>query len=264
MDNNRTIFFFEDDKEFAGEIKEFLESPPKRESDPALEVRHYSLAADAFRAINEWSGPTAPDLALLDLRQGNYADAGLDICRKIKETWDISVVFLSDYDSFETQITAHDLAGAQVYLSKAMMTEPHHRELLRSVVIANSGGSPRPCSGDVYESGSLKVDMDFDQASWKGEKIDLHDTDLGILDDLARRENRGKLRSYTQLLMAGGMRIPEDDLEQIKIKANVRARIKLIRKAITALDADFIYACKAKRHGIVNAQGRGYRWVPDK
>ena len=78
--------------------------------------------------------------------------------------------------------------------------------------------------------------MDIAEVLWKGKEVDLNGTDLGILDDLARPENRRKPRNYTQLLQAGGMKMP-DGREQLR--ANVRKRIQIIRKAFTAVDGGF-------------------------
>ena len=261
MEQVRTIFYFEDDEAIARTIKEFLESPPKRVSDPKLKVSHHGLAANAIKAINEWANPEIPALGLLDLHQANYTQAGLDISRKIKESWDIPVIFLSDYPSTENQLAGIDGGGAQQFLSKAKLDEPGNMELLRSIIIANLPNFPDPAP-EIYKSGSLKIDMEVSEASWKGKKLDLNDTDLGILDELARPENMGKLCRYSQLLSAGGMKTPRD-LDRDKIGGNVRTRIKLIRRAFNEVDADFIDACMEKRYGIINYPKRGYRWLPD-
>ena len=94
MDNIHTIFFFEDDEPLAKEIKEYLQGPPKRESDPKFVVKHYAQAADAFKAIKEWPSSTGPAVALLDLRQENYTDAGMDICKELMEKWETRQLFL--------------------------------------------------------------------------------------------------------------------------------------------------------------------------
>lgn len=265
MDCTHTILFFEDDTALAKEIAEYLQGPPKKESDPKLVIQHYAKAADALRAIKEWPSSTGPAAALLDLRQEDYTAAGLDISKELTKLWQTPVIFLSEWDSTEDQIRAHDDGGARTYLSKVHLKEPAYKELLRSVLIANIGSGPNPpYAPDVYESGSLKVDMDIGEVSWKGKEVRLNNTDLGVLDELARPENRRRPRRFVDLLRAGGMKPSPDDHEEIKIKINVRQRIRLIRKAFARVDPDFVPACKQERHGIVKVFGTGYRWIPDK
>lgn len=120
------VFYYEDDPQTAYEVQTFLERPPSNPGDPELKVTHHLTAKRAFGAIEQWSG-RAPDVALLNVHQDNYAGAGLDLCREIKKTWPrVPVVFLSNLASIADQAAGYE-AGASQYLSKELLYEPGDR-----------------------------------------------------------------------------------------------------------------------------------------
>ena len=172
-----TVFFFEDDESTAEKLKRALEQPPDNPDAPLLAVHHYLRAKDAFRALEK--STTRPDVALLDRDQNNYTNAGLDICKGIKDRWsDVPVVFLSEHADIDEQIGGID-AGAINYQSKALFNEPNHEELIRKVLLA----AIRPVIEDLpekYQLGSLEVDLDVSQVRWRGRVVDLSQAQLGF------------------------------------------------------------------------------------
>lgn len=260
MSKTYHIFFFEDRQPIADEIVACFHAPPKRPDDPGFEVVHYRCAADAMRAINGAGSTRAPDLALLDRVQEDYTDAGMDICRLIVETWPrVPIVFLSDYDQLHERTTGIE-AGAINYVPKSLLKEANYREYLRALVARTiRSGEPDPADRGRYRTGSLLVNRDNVQASWRDERLKLLGTDFEMLDELARPENSTRLRTYEQLHKAAKRRVAN----KVHLEQNVRKRIQIIRGAFSKVDPDFSAAWNENRHGIVTVSGRGYCWVPD-
>ena len=261
IDDCKTIFYFEDDQLDAWRVKNVLERPPARPDDPALEVFHYERALDALKAIDQWNGRPLPDAALLDVGQDDYADAGIDICVEIRKLWpSVPVMFLSGKDSLEDRIRGAKV-GAVTYMSKVPLydKEPGYEEEIRTAVCVLIGsGHPTPPSG-IYSSGSL--DVDACEVRWRGKKLRLSASEIGIVDELARPGNGGKTRRYASLADAGGM--SGKPLNQSQLRINVKQRIRLIRQAFESVDEGFKAAWKERRHGIIAVDQVGYYWMPD-
>ena len=247
------VFYFEDDDSAAQPIKSFLKSPVQGK----MEVDYHTNVNDAKEAIN--SDTTPPDVALLDRHQDGYANAGIDICKMIKNKWPSTpVVFLSDYAGIRDQIGAAD-AQADVYLSKAMRSEPDHKELIQKVLLAqirNVLGVMTPTPG--CETGSLKVSVDIPGVWWRDQKLSLSPDNIAIVHELATPQRKGKPRAYNTLAIAGDLRGDDDHL-----KDNVKKHIQHIRNAFREVDEDFPQACKDKRHGIIAVPTKGYYWKSD-
>ena len=254
-----SVFFFEDEQEVADRVKGYLERPPIRTSEPVLAVDHYVHAKDAFEAIEQWKTP--PDVALLDVIEEGYTSAGLDLCRVIKEGWPrIPVIFLSDFSSVRDQILGYD-AQATVYLSKALIGEPNYGEQIRTVLLAQIKNIQDATEFDptVYQSGSLEVDMDAAKVCWRGKQLALSYTDMGIVDELAKPQNEGRLCKYESLAVAGGLTA----VSAGQRKVNVKKRIERIRRAFERVDEGFKAAWQGGHHGIIAVASVGYRWVTD-
>lgn len=259
-----TIFFFEDDESFAKEITDYLQSPPVKPDDPGITVTHYKHAPDAINAIDGWSQDSRPHAALLDLSQRDYTEAGLHICKKIKRNYpDVPVVFLSYHASLRDQNRAFDTdIDADGYLSKSLREEPDYKEHVRTVLLSKIRNIERLRNHEpgVYETGSLKVNVDDSRIMWRGKSVNLqNNTDFGILVDLTKPGNCGKTRHYLQLLRAGSM--TAGDREQLR--SNVRKRIQYIRRAFAAVDPNFESAWNKEHHGILSDLGKGYLWKQD-
>ena len=256
------ILFFEDRQATADEIVACFRAPPKRPDDPKFEIMHYKCAAEALRAIKGAGNTPPPDLALLDRVQKDYTDAGMDICREIVKTWPrVPVVFLSSHGKMEDMTTGIE-AGAISYVPKNVLLEANYREFLRALAaraIRSANPPADPAGRGRYWTGSLLVNRDDVEASWRNERLNLLGTDFEMLDDLARPENSTRLRTYKQLHFAAS----RTAANQVHLGQNVRKRIQFIRRAFSRVDPDFPAAWSEKRHGIVTVTGRGYCWVPD-
>ena len=259
MSRTYTIFFFEDRESIADHVIECFRGPPKRPGDPEFEVLHYKRAADAISSISSSNSMRAPHLALLDRVQEDYTDAGMDICKLIGETWPrVPIIFLSDYSTLQQRTIGME-AGAINYLPKTVLKEENHREFLRTLAARTIEALEPPPPEGRYQTGNLVVNRDDWEASWRGEILGLSQTDLLILDELAKPENRTKLRTYLELNSAGKRK----NTHRVHCEYNVRKRIQFIRSAFSRIDPEFPAAWKEKRHGIVTVSGRGYYWKPD-
>ena len=262
MSETHTIFMFEDDSSLAAEIIKYLQRPPISFDEPNLVVEYYDKAEDALNAIDASDDASGRLLALLDVHQENFTEAGLDICSKIKNIWPkVPVVFLSDFATIPDQKRGYK-GGATNYLSKTLLDDSDYKELLRTILLRHI---EIVCGDDerepvAYVTGSLKIYLDDTQVFWRDKKVPLKDMDFGILDDLARPSNCLKTRTYKYLGAAAGM-VP---LEREATRNNVRKRIQIIREKFAEVDADFTAGWMEERYGILTVVGKGYRWVPDK
>ena len=260
-DDRKLIFFFDDNEEDTERIIRVLEREPARPDVPALEVKKHPTALIALKAIDQWKGPL-PDAALLDVFQPDYVDAGIDICVKIREVWgsNVLVMFLSSRYEVEDRLRGRKV-GAVTYMSKEPLYDNVHgyEEEIRAAVsslITESDGLP-----DKYLSGSLYVDVDAYEVRWQGVKLRLTASEIGMIDELARPGNAGRVRRHANLADAAGM--SGKPLNKNQLRINVKQRILLIRKAFERVDAGFKAAWQEGRYGIIAMDQVGYRWDPD-
>ena len=139
--------------------------------------------------------------------------------------------------------------------------EPGYEEAIRAAVHALVGLEPPGESPEKYSSGSLNVDVDVYGVRWRGKKLKLTVSEMGIIDELAKPGNARTTRRYALLADAGGM--SGKPLNQSQLRINVKQRIRLIRQAFERVDTDFKAAWKEGRYGIIVVDQVGYRWEPD-
>ena len=261
VNNCKTIFYFEDHELDARRVRNALERPPARLGDPALKVFHYERALDALKAIDQWKGCPLPDAALLDIDQNDYTDAGIDISLKIRQLWpSVPVMFLSGKVNFQERLRNREV-GEVTYMSKTPLSdnEPGYAEEIRAAIcalITEPDGFP-----NKYPLGDLYIDMDAGEVYWRGVKLQMSASEIGIVDELVRPGNAGRARRYANLADAAGM--SGKPLSQNQLRINVKQRIRLVRQAFERVDADFQAAWKEGRYGIIAVDQVGYRWEPD-
>ena len=247
------VFYFENEKCVAEPIKKFLEDPVQ---GPSMKVTHRTDVNSAIDEINKWSDSKPPDVVLLDRHQDGHTNAGIDICKMIKKKWPSTpVVFLSDHAGIRDQIGAANVQ-ADVYLSKVILSEPDHKELIQKVLLAQITNTEAPTP--VFETGSLKVNVNIPEVWWRDQKLSLSADNIDIVHELAMQKRKGETRSYRTLAIGGDLRGDDDHL-----KDNVKKHIQHIRNAFREVDKDFPQACKDKRHGIIAVPTRGYYWKSD-
>ena len=260
-DDHKTVFFFEDHQDVADKIRKALERPPVKPDYPILKVKYYPMALPAIKAIETWSSPL-PNVAVLDVEQDDYKDAGIEICKTISKFWrGFPVMFLSRRDQIADRIRGLEV-GAVKYLSKRPIQEDEEgwEEVLRAEVNALlTIGDPSEAP-DEYYSGSLYVNVDTHETRWQEKRLRLNKSQMGIVDELAQPKHAGTVRSYDDLARAAGISKP---LNKRQLRINMRQHIYQIRGVFDKVDEEFHTAWGQERYGIISVEGRGYRWMPD-
>jgi two-component system OmpR family response regulator len=197
-------------------------------------------AADGRAALADFAASPA-DLIVLDILMPEVD--GLEVCREIRRTSEVPILFLSSRDEELDRILGLEL-GADDYVTKPFSP----REL-----VARAKGILRralhPTTADaaarVVERGALRVDVDRHVCSWHGESITLTVTEFDLLHGL--------------LGMAGKVYTREELVERAYgpghhiTDRTVDSHIRRIRKKFRECGAD----------PIETVHGLGYRLVVD-
>lgn len=113
------------------------------------------------------------DLIVLDvnLPDGN----GFDLCRKIKETYTVPVIFLTANDLEEDVLNGLDL-GAEDYITK-----PFSMKVFRKKVAMILQRTEKKSNEKVYQDGHLMIDFETLTAMKNGEKLSITPNEYKIL-----------------------------------------------------------------------------------
>lgn len=122
------------------------------------------------------------DMFLLDVKLPD--GSGFDICRKIRKSSEVPVIFLTSCDNEEEIVTGLDI-GADDYITKPFYT----KELL-SRISANLRRS-KFIAGNIYKKGDISVDFDRYKISRCGEELNISTNEFDIVKMLI--ENKGKV-----------------------------------------------------------------------
>ena len=191
-------------------------------------------AADGREAL-EVAESDAPDLILLDILMPELE--GIDVCRAIRRTSNVPILFLSSKDAVVDRVIGLD-AGGDDYVTKPFSP----RELLARVhatfrridaLEANDAG--------MIESGPLRIDVAARLAYLAGKALTLTRTEFGMLVTLGRHAGSTVNR---ETLMRGAY------LERRVVSdRTIDSHIRRLRDKLRAAGADPIHTV----HGV------GYR-----
>jgi two-component system, OmpR family, response regulator len=122
----------------------------------------------------------APDLVVLDINMPRMD--GLEVCRRLRATSDLPVLFLSSRDDEIDRVVGIEL-GADDYVVKPFSP----REVVARVqaVLRRTGARPTAEAGPAVRHGRLTLDLDGWRADWAGEPVALTLTEFSILRTLA-------------------------------------------------------------------------------
>lgn len=138
-------------------------------------------AADGEAAI-AMAETHRPDLLVLDINMPRMD--GIEVCRRLRATGDLPILFLSSRDDEIDRILGIEL-GADDYVTKPFSP----REVVARVMAILRRVSGRPpaveANAAAIRHGRLTLDPDGWQAHWSGEAIPLTVTEFGILRTLA-------------------------------------------------------------------------------
>lgn len=201
--------------------------------EEGYDVTHVSLVEECKEAFQQESF----DLALLDvtLPDGN----GYDMCKYIRESSEIPIIFLTAMDDEVNVVLGLDI-GADDYMTKPFRV----RELLSRIraVLRRKGKAD---SGHLLKSGSIILDIDRAVLKKDREEIPLSAQEYKLL--LIFMNHPEKILSRDEifdLLLEGGGGFFEDNTLSVYIK---RLREKI--------ESDF-----ADPEYILTHRGLGYKW----
>ena len=199
-----------------------------------FEVTHVTLARDALAAFAQ----QPPDLAILDV--GVPDGNGFDVCRAIRKTSELPIVFLTARSEEIDRVLGLEL-GADDYVSKpfsprevcARVKAILRRSASRETLAAGGGpakGSPEQ-QARTLERGQLVMDQERHTCTWKGDPVTLTVTEFLILQALALRP--GVVKSRNALMDAA-----YDDQVYVDDRT-IDSHIKRLRKKFKMVDTDF-------------------------
>jgi two-component system OmpR family response regulator len=195
-------------------------------------------AEDGARAIDAFAR-TTPDLVVLDIVMPELD--GTDVCRRIRATSAVPIVFLSSRDDEVDRVLGLELGGDD-YLTKPFSPRElvaRVRAVLRRV---KSGVATAP--ERMLRHGRLAVDLDRFTVAWQGREAPLTVTELGILRTLLGRP--GKVYSRDELMDRAY------DASTVVADRTIDSHVRRVRSKLKALGAD----------PIETVHGAGYRLGP--
>jgi two-component system KDP operon response regulator KdpE len=181
-----------------------------------------------------------PDLVLLELRLP-VVD-GIEVCRRIRDWSDVSIIVLTECDSEDDKVRLLDL-GADDYVTKPFSV----RELLARIRAAlRRGARPSSDSGSVMSFGGLQIDRSRRLVTCEGRELRLTPTEYNLLILLSG--HAGKVLTHRMILRTIWGPNSENDLNTLRVFVT-----QLRRK----IEAD-----PANPSLIVTEPGVGYRFRP--
>jgi two-component system OmpR family response regulator len=129
----------------------------------------------------------APHLLVLDINMPGMD--GLEVCRRIRATSSLPILFLSSRDDEIDRVLGMEL-GADDYVVKPFSP----REVVARIAAILRRAAGRPLDGEAMAAplrqGKLSLDLDGWKAMWDGEAVPLTATEFGLLRSLAAAPGR--------------------------------------------------------------------------
>src|SRR5262245_12084285 len=187
MANPGTILVVDDDPK----IREVIRFAVGREGFQVLEAGNGRDAVEMFRK-------TPADLIILDILMPEMD--GTEVCKTIRRTSSVPIIFLSSKDDEVDRILGLELGGDD-YVTKPFSPRElvaRVRAVLRRRVPA--AATPEAGAGRIVH-GRLTLDLDRFQAAWDGQEIVLTVTEFGLLRTLLGYP--GKVYTREELIDGG-------------------------------------------------------------
>lgn len=200
----KRILLLEDEQAIADTLLYALQSE-------GFEVRHVGLAREALSAFEQ----APPDLAILDV--GVPDGNGFDVCRAIRRTSELPIVFLTARHEEIDRVLGLEL-GADDYVVKPFSP----REVcarVRAILRRSAAGAPP--AAVAAPAGPLTLDEQAQRIACGGELLALTRYEFLLLATLLRRPQRIFSRTELMDLVWGGAPHTSD--------RTVDAHIKLLR-----------------------------------
>lgn len=154
---------------------------------------HTVMAADADRAL-EVIADHQPDVVLLDVGLSGVRD-GFDVCRKVRATSNVPILFLTARDDEIDRILGLELGGDD-YVTKPFSP----REVMARIKAILRRGAPPNSPVDRIDFDSIRVDLVRREATVDGAAVSLASQEFALLQHLV--EHLGQALSRDQILRA--------------------------------------------------------------
>ena len=159
------------------------------DDDPHIrELLIFALNKAGFHTVEAADGEAAlasvaaapPDLVVLDINMPRMD--GLEVCRRLRGSGDLPILFLSSRDDEIDRVVGIEL-GADDYVVKPFSP----REVVARVqaVLRRTAARPPVVAGPAIRHGALRLDLDGWRAEWAGAEVALTLTEFSILRTLA-------------------------------------------------------------------------------
>lgn len=156
-----------------------------------------SIARDGAEALIAWRR-TMPDLIVLDI--GMPERDGLDVCRQIRKTSEVPILFLSARDEEVDRIIGLEIGGDD-YVSKPFSP----RELVARVktILKRAAGPSAPVA-DLMTRGLLQLNRPAHSVTWNEAPIALTALEFLVLSTLLGRPEMVFTREQLMIAAYGG------------------------------------------------------------
>lgn len=165
------------------------------DDDPHIrEIIVYALEKAQMKTVTARDGAealdmvarSAPDLIVLDINMPELD--GLEVCRELRKTSDVPILFLSSRDDEIDRIVGLEIGGDD-YVTKPFSP----RELVARVNVILKRLTARPAEieeTDSYRRGNLSLFPDRHEVFWGDESVALTPTEFAILKGFLRQPDR--------------------------------------------------------------------------
>ena len=164
------------------------------DDDPhILEVLRFALEKAGFRIESAVNGKEALakvsanafDLIVLDITMPEMD--GLEVCRRLRKTSEIPILFLSSRDEEIDRIVGLEVGGDD-YVTKPFSP----RELVARVqaILKRTAAKPASDTPKLLQKGAVSVDTDRYLALWKDKAVTLTATEFSLLQALLTHPNK--------------------------------------------------------------------------
>jgi two-component system KDP operon response regulator KdpE len=180
MTNNKRILVVEDDAELADLLKLQLELA-------GYQACVANRAIDSARLVGEWK----PDLVLLDIVMLNQPMDGWEACRRIRDTSDAPIIFITALVREEDKVRGLNM-GADDYLVKPFGVN-ELKARVEAVLRRRQPVEPQP---HIYVNGDLAVNWDTRRVLVHGQDARLTPLEFKLLSVFVEREGQTLTHEY--------------------------------------------------------------------
>jgi two-component system OmpR family response regulator len=182
-----------------------------------MRTRAASNGTEALRSFSE----VGADLIVLDINMPEMD--GLAVCREVRKTSDVPILFLSSRDDEIDRILGLEIGGDD-YVTKPF--SPRELAARVNVILRRArGGPPEEAAEPTLRHGRLTLDPLGHQASWEGTTVPLTATEFSILRGFLRQPGRVFDRDGV-ILIAYGVNIHVSDRTIDSHIRNIRSKFR--------------------------------------